>query len=106
MTDRHKEPPQAVRLPGDLRAWYRERAAADGRSLNSVLVAALEEYRTRHDSGSTTPAASSRKSATTSPRARKPREDTAPPATFRPARVHALTCKCGVCKLRANGGKS
>jgi hypothetical protein len=49
MADRHKESPQAVRMPGDLKEWYRQHAAGTGQSLNAVLVAALTEYRQRHD---------------------------------------------------------
>ena len=54
MPDRHKTKPKAVRMPDGLEAWYRERAAEEGQPVNSLLVAALEEYRARHD-GATTP---------------------------------------------------
>jgi len=55
-TDRHKTKPKAVRMPDGLEAWYRERAAKEGQPVNSLLVAALEEYRARHD-GATAPQA-------------------------------------------------
>lgn len=48
MADRHKAKPKAVRLPGGLLAWYQEFAAAGGKPVNAVLVAALEEFRQRH----------------------------------------------------------
>ena len=38
-------------MPGGLKAWYRERAASGGQPLNSILVAALEDYRAHADDG-------------------------------------------------------
>jgi hypothetical protein len=44
------ERPLTVRMPSDLKAWYRQHAADAGERLNTVLVTALEEYRECHDS--------------------------------------------------------
>ena len=54
-TDRHKNPPKAVRMPDGLLAWYEQHAEASGQSVNGALVAALEEYRQRRDGGGTVP---------------------------------------------------
>ena len=50
--DRHKHKPKSVRIPGGLLAWLADQAAIEGRRPNAVIVAALEEYRERHDSTS------------------------------------------------------
>lgn len=78
-TDRHKEPPQAVRMPDGLKAWYREQATAEGQPLNALLVAALEEFRARHD-GATTPPAPATRGATAPRKPRQPKA--APVVTF------------------------
>jgi hypothetical protein len=65
VTDRHKNDPKAVRMPGGLLAWYEEHAKAAGISVNAALVGALEEYRARHDSGSTTPPVAAKSGSTT-----------------------------------------
>lgn len=49
MADRHKHKPKAVRMPDGLLAWYEKRAEATGTSVNAALVAALEDYRKRHE---------------------------------------------------------
>lgn len=49
MADRHKSKPKAVRMPDGLEAWYRQHATETGRTLNAALVAALEDYRNRHE---------------------------------------------------------
>jgi len=53
--DRHKSSPKAIRMPDGLDAWYRQRADAEGRTMNALLVAALEEYRDRHPDAATEP---------------------------------------------------
>jgi hypothetical protein len=67
MVDRHKTAPKAVRMPDGLLAWYEQHAAATGRPVNAALVAALTEYRTQHEGGSTTVAAAPRQGTTTAP---------------------------------------
>lgn len=42
--DRHKAPPQSVRMPAPLLEWYREYAGERGRPVNAVLVEALAEW--------------------------------------------------------------
>lgn len=42
--DRHKAPPQSVRMPAALLAWYREYAGEQRRPLNAVLVEALADW--------------------------------------------------------------
>lgn len=49
MTDRHKSKPKAVRMPDGLLAWYQQRAEETGQPVNALLVAALEDYRQRHE---------------------------------------------------------
>lgn len=49
MADRHKRHPKAVRMPGGLQAWYEAYADEHDLSVNAALVAALEEFRQRHD---------------------------------------------------------
>ncbi len=49
MADRHKITPKAVRMPDGLLAWYEQFAEAEGKPVNAVLVAALEEFRQRHE---------------------------------------------------------
>jgi len=49
MADRHKSTPKAVRMPDGLLAWYEAHAADTGTSVNGGLVAALEDYRKRHE---------------------------------------------------------
>jgi hypothetical protein len=70
-------------MPAGLRSWYREHAAATGQKLNALLVAALEEYRARHDGATAAPAPAASGTTAAPKRARKPRADTAPRATFR-----------------------
>lgn len=65
MTDRHKTQPKAVRLPPGLLPRVEAAAAADGASVNSFIVAAIEEKLDRRGSDSTTPPATARKGATT-----------------------------------------
>lgn len=52
--DRHKGTPKAVRMPGALLAWYKRHAVETGLPVNAAIVAALEDYRQRHDGSSTT----------------------------------------------------
>ena len=104
-TDRHKGQPKAVRRPDGLLARVEAAAKIDGVRVNGFIVAAIEEHLARREGGSTPPAVKAMRGSTT--RARKPREDTAPAATFKqpeqpPQRAHAPTCKCGICKP---GGK-
>ncbi len=54
MADRHKSKPKAVRMPDGLLAWYEQHAGDTSRTVNAVLVGALEDYRQRHEGGSTT----------------------------------------------------
>jgi hypothetical protein len=49
MADRHKSKPKAVRMPDGLLAWYGQHAEATGSTLNGAIVAALEDYRKRHE---------------------------------------------------------
>ena len=49
MTDRHKTDPKAVRMPDGLLAWYKQHATGTGQSVNRAIVAALEDYRRRHE---------------------------------------------------------
>ena len=49
MPDRHKSHPKTVRMPGGLLAWFKQFAETEGKPVNAVLVAALEEYRQRHE---------------------------------------------------------
>jgi hypothetical protein len=122
MADRHKNRPKAVRMPDGLLGWYETYAAAQDSSVNSALVAALEEFRSRHDGATTAPVPAVRGATAVSPppkRTRTPRGDTAPAVMFTapldspnarialtgrdeqpqpPRRAHAPTCKCGICK--------
>ncbi len=87
MPSQHKHPPFSVRLPADDRERLLAFAVSTGRTVNAVFTAAVRDYLACH-SGTAIPAV--------------------PAATFRavPAsgkpqvtsrRVHALTCKCGIC---------
>jgi hypothetical protein len=71
MTDRHKRPPKAVRMPGGLLAWYKAEAERRGQTVNALIVAALEEFRQEAESGATARAGAPEPGATTE-RARKP----------------------------------
>ena len=62
-------------MPDGLEAWYGEYAAKTGKAVNAVLVAALEEFRSRHD-GATAPPAPAPRGTTAS---RKPRQPKAAP---------------------------
>ena len=63
-------------MPDGLREWYEDFAAKTGKAVNAVLVAALEEFRSRHD-GATAPPAPAPRGTTAS---RKPRPPKAAPA--------------------------
>lgn len=54
MPGQHKTKPKAVRMPDGLEAWYRQHAASTGQTLNGALVAALEDYRRRHEPATAT----------------------------------------------------
>jgi len=93
----------AFRLPEGLLASLKGAAAEDERTMTDCVSEAIGEWLDRRN-GITTrvttvpePAA-----AVSPPRARKPREDTAPRATFKSPepsrRAHAVNCKCGMCK--------
>jgi hypothetical protein len=55
-TDRHKRPPESVRLPDGLKAWCRAYADGTGQSVSAVIIAALEEKRARVEAGQDTAA--------------------------------------------------
>lgn len=102
----HSKPQTAFRLPEGLLAWLKRQAEREGGdvTMTAIVERALERERERCE-GITT--GNGRTGSVSPPpkRARKPSADTAPAATFRPARTHALTCKCGICKPRTNGGQ-
>jgi hypothetical protein len=78
MSSAHKRSPLSVRLPEGDQAWLADHAVKAGKAVNAVVVAAILEYRERHD-GTTAAAIPPEGGKTT--RARKPRA--APTATFR-----------------------
>jgi len=100
--DRHKNPPKAVRMPEGLLAWYGEHAQATGRRVNTVLVAALEEYRAAHD-GATTVAAPAKVVAPRKARARS--AGPAPAARFDSGQPDEPAPKPGNCKHPRVHGK-
>lgn len=94
----HKNPFLGWNPPAGDSAWARDEAERRGVALSTILTEALSEYRAKHQGGAVSP-----------PRARKPREVAAPAARFaaaeepRPARAHALNCKCMMCKPKTGG---
>lgn len=76
MPDRHKYAPIRFRPPEADRLWLTEHAQRTGQAVNAVLVAALSEYRIRH-------------------------EQALARSHMRPA--HSPTCKCGTCNPPKNG---
>lgn len=38
-----------LRLPSDLLDWYRRRATAERRKINTIIIAAMEDYRRLED---------------------------------------------------------
>jgi hypothetical protein len=98
----HNNPFIGWNPPAGDSAWARSEAERRGVALSAILTEALQRYRAECGAKHPPAAAPPR-------RTRKPIADTAPAATFRPAgpapRAHALNCKCGICKPRANGGK-
>jgi hypothetical protein len=96
----HKNPFLGWNPPAEDSAWARAEAERRGVALSTILTEALGEYRAKHQGGPVSPRRA---------RSRKPREDDAPAAVFvaaeqpRPARAHALNCKCGICRPKKEG---
>jgi hypothetical protein len=51
MTDRHKNPPQSIRLPEDLHTWYKTYATSQNHALHTVLIEALQQFRRQTEQG-------------------------------------------------------
>ena len=70
-------------MPDGLLARVEEAVKESAETVNAFIVAAIEEHLTRREGGSTALPAKAGGGSTT--RSRKPREDTAPAATFKQA---------------------
>lgn len=44
MTDSHKNPSYKLRIPAQLRDWFKQQAAVNNRSLNGEIVFALQQH--------------------------------------------------------------
>lgn len=100
----HSKNQTAFRLEPELLARLKDGAKRHGQTMTDIVARGTEAELDRLDGIITDRA---RPEAVSPPPAgtRKVSADTAPAATFRSARAHALTCKCGICKTRKNGGQ-
>lgn len=100
----HTKGQTAFRFAPELLARLKAGAERHGQTMTDIVARGTEAELDRLD-GITTDRARPEAVSPPPARTRKVSADTAPAAAFRPARAHALTCKCGICKTSANGGQ-
>lgn len=105
--DVHNTAQTAFRFPEAVLARLKAGAKRHGETMTDIVVRGTVAELDRLDGITISSAPASPVSP--SRRARKPRADAVPPATFVPAEPrrtrHALTCKCGICRPVKTGGK-